>query len=303
MTWRCLVRPRRAWRRLRGLATAAGQVCWLGHAAVWAQLGAASVLFDPMFFPEPEPARSWRPHTPDWRTISADAIAITHGDHDHLNPGSLLLLNPRLPVFLPQSPPPKPYQVDMEAILTCLGFDQLVPLAPWQEHSFFDLRLTAAPFRGENWGLSLAQCTYLLSGPRGTLYLSADSRHDPQVTARLRQAPPIDLALLGVCGCAEPLIASAQYGCDFYRSALDPAKRNQWTEHSADPLEAAELAQALGAHNAFGYAAGGGAFYQLGFSDNGEASVFAQALSGSTVQAVDLPLGHPVALSALPPFR
>ena len=272
-----------------------GDLTWLGHAAVLAHLGDASVLVDPMFAPTPEPRRGVA--MPDWRTLPPlDAIAITHADHDHLHPSSLLLLPPQTPVFFPAAAL-QPYQVDAEALLALLGFTDVTRVQPWQTITLRDTQLTATPFTGENWGLALAQTTYVVAGPRGAIYLAADSRLDATALERIAAEHVIDFAFLGVTGSAEPLAASARYGYGhFYKAFLDRAQRNAWTIHTAGPEESARAAALLKAKRVFGYAAGGGTFTKLAFSDRGTHAQLATRLAGI---AVDLPLGVSVRLNGL----
>lgn len=273
-----------------------GRVTWLGHASVLALLGTSAVLIDPIFAPTPEPRRGVA--MPDWRTLpELSAIAITHGDHDHLHPSSLLFLSPETTVVIPDTPEPQSYQVDAEALLALLGFTTLVRMRPWATFALLEVTLTATPFCGEDWGLALAQTTYVVSGPNGTIYCAADSRADVAALERIAQTYSVDLAFLGVTGCAEPLGASARYGYGaFYREFVDAKRRNEWVEHTAGPDESARAAVTLKAKAAFGYAAGGGAFTKLSFSDRGTHAQLAAALAGTAVAARELSLGVPVGL-------
>ncbi len=274
-----------------------GDVCWLGHAAVLACLGAANIVIDPIFFTTPEPRRPWQPITPDWRTLPAlDAIAITHGDNDHLHASALVLLDPKTPIVIAKAPAAHDYQVDIEAMLGLLGFGEIISLDTWEKYTLKDTEVQATPFDGEDWGLVLQKSTFVVRGPKGAVYLGADSRANQAALERIGAQNEIALAFLGVSGCAEPFGAHSQFGYgDFYRAALDKSRRNEWWEHCAGPDEAAQAARWLGAKAAFGYAAGGGPFIGLAHSDSGDHAAFA-ALLDKSIKAVALPLGEAVSL-------
>jgi L-ascorbate metabolism protein UlaG (beta-lactamase superfamily) len=249
-----------------------------------------------MFFTLGDPARPWQPPLPDPRALPAPAaVAITHADHDHCHPGSLLRLPPAVPIIVPAVAQTQPFQVDLEALLALLGFTDVRALAPWQAATFADVTLTAAPFVGEDWGLPLQQATYVVSGPAGAAYLAADSLGVPETAQALRQKFALDVALLGVSGCAENARCVPQLGYGhFYAGEIPEARRNQWLEHTATPAAAAQTARLLGARQVFGYAAGGGPFIELAFSDRGSHDeLTALLVAPGDPTPVALPLGVP----------
>ena len=76
-----------------------GVLTWLGHSTVLIELGGARLITDPLLRPRvahllrevPEPADLGR----------LDAILISHGHHDHLDPASLRRLDPDAAVVAP----------------------------------------------------------------------------------------------------------------------------------------------------------------------------------------------------------
>lgn len=288
-------------RRAALAAPAEAQVTWLGHAGVLLQSAGTNILVDPVFFSEsdpPEPHRSAAPF--DERALPRiDAVLITHGDNDHLNPASLSVLPRDTPIFIPRGADPyPPYQVDMRGILSVLGFRNVRELEIWEAFSVGEISVTACPFEGEDWGLELAQLTYLLDSPELSVFLSADSFRMPETYEWLAARPrPVDLALLGISGSAESYATSAEFGYgNFYRDFVSPARHQEWVQHCAGPVEAAENAAIFRPRAAFGYACGGASFIETAHSDRGDYESFARELERQSpeVHAVRLPLGSPV---------
>ena len=281
------------------------QVTWLGHAGVLVQSATTNVLVDPVFFSEsdpPEPHRSAAPF--DERALpKIDAVLITHGDNDHLNPASLALLPRETPVFIPKGADPyPPHQVDMRGILAVLGFREVRELEIWEDFRVGDFAVTACPFEGEDWGLELAQLTYLLESPELSVFASADSFRMPETYEWLAERPRrVDLALLGISGSAESYATSADFGYgNFYRDFVSPARHQEWVQHCSGPREASEHAAIFRPRWAFGYACGGASFIKTAYSDRGDHESFARELETRCpeVSSVALPLGRPMALSA-----
>lgn len=284
----------------------APQVTWLGHAGVLLQSRGSSVLVDPVFFSESDPPEPFRSHPPfDERALpSIDAVLITHGDNDHLNPSSLALLPRDTPVFIPKGADPyPPFQVDMRGLLHALGFSRVRELEIWETARAGAFTVTACPFEGEDWGLPLAQLTYLLESEEASVFLSADSLRMPETYEWLAARPRrVDLALLGISGSAESHAMPAAFGYgNFYQDFISPVRHQEWVQHCAGPEEAAENAAIFRPRAAFGYAAGGASFIKTAYSDRGDHTSFAEALGrvAPEVRAVSLPLGEPVALGAL----
>ena len=242
------------------------QVAWLGHAAVLVQTASASVLVDPLFFAPSDPAERWDSHPRfDPRGLpSLDAILITHGDNDHLNPNSLALLDRRTPVLIPEcAPHPAAFQVDMKGILRVLGFDRVIEMPVGSAHRVGDLNVSAWPFEGEDWGLDLAQVTYLIESDSLSVYLSADSRRmDEAMTAIGRRSRQVDIAFMGVSGNAEPYVTDPTLGYgNFYADWVPATQHNEWVAHCAGPADAVQAVLRLRPRFAFGYAAGGTSYH------------------------------------------
>ncbi len=272
-------------------------VCWLGHACVLVRLGGMRVLVDPLAMRRSDPPKLWIEPPFDFRRLPpVDLVCITHGDNDHLNPPTLLRLPQDVPVVIPAPVERKPYQVDIGEVLAFLGFRRVEALHPWEQRTWGDTTVTAGLFEGEDWGLTLQKATYVVSGPRGRVYLGADSACSAATLDRVRDIGAIDFAFLGVSGCQEPLVSPPGFGYgEFYALWLPRGRRNEWLKHTDGPLEAAQAAVRLGARQVFGYAAGGGAFMDMAHSDRGSHPELASALAdmGQAGRAVNLPLGVP----------
>jgi L-ascorbate metabolism protein UlaG (beta-lactamase superfamily) len=277
---------------------APAQVTWLGHAGLLYEAGGARLVVDPMF-----PAPSLPPHRPpppgsdepfDPRRLGpVDGILITHGDNDHLNADALLRFDTATPLYLPSCEKKMAWQVDLEGVSRLLGFTNLHLLDEWQTARAGEVTLTAAPFVGEDWGLPLPKRTWLLSHPSLTVYLAADSAFMPEVYSRLAEMGPIDLACLGVAGCAEPHASGRDFGYGhFYLEWIPPEKRNQWLALTCSAEESSRAASLLGARRAFGYAAGA-SFLPMSYSDRGSHAELATLLHRGGVEPLSLPLGTP----------
>lgn len=282
------------------------QLTWLGHAGVLVQAEGKSLLVDPIFFAPSDPPG---PHLDgprfDPRDLPAiDAVLITHGDNDHLNPNALAHLPRDTTIVVPRlRERPASFQVDVRALLELVGFTRIVELEPWAGLAIGELTVTACPFEGEDWDLDLPQATWLVESPSLTTFFSADAGPMPEVYRALAaRARSIDVAFLGVGGCAEPLGAPAEIGYgNFYAAWVPAARRNEWRQHCAGPEDAVEAARILSPRYAFGYAAGGAPYIRTAFSDTGDHAQLAAALraSGLPTRPVALPLAEPIALDAL----
>lgn len=287
------------------------QVTWLGHAAVLVQAHGLSLLFDPLFFSASTPEERWA-HPPkfDPRALPAlDAIFITHGDNDHCNASALSQLPPTTPIYIPRvGDRPAPYQVDMRRLLTLLGFERVVELEPGAGVAVGDVLVTACAFEGESWDLPLAKLTYLVESEDLAVYLAADSGPMDETYRQLAcRARRVDLAFMGVSGCAETFVMPDGFGYgNFYREWVPRVRHNEWVLHCAGPEEAAHSLSILRPRFAFGYAAGGASFIRTEYSDTGDHDQLAAALERRRTQHEDLdtrpvalPLGVPVDLEAL----
>lgn len=279
-----------------------GQVTWLGHAGILYAAGGSRVLVDPLFHPISTPSREMDVPVHPGEVGRIDAVLITHGDNDHLNPQSLYTLPRETPVVIPAVERPLPHQVDLRRVLTLLGFSDIRELAEWERVSFGEVTVVAAPFRGEDWGLPLPARTYLVSSPELTVYASADSTSSEEVYDRLADEFAIDLAFMGVSGAAETYVAPPGFGYgEFYAPWIPRERRNEWVQLCNGPAEAAQAAARLKARRVFGYAAGGASYYALGYADRGSHEDLARLLNGSGPEAFALQVGRPVETGALNP--
>lgn len=276
-----------------------GRVTWLGHAAVLLEAGGQTVLVDPLFFASSEPEERWL-STPrfDPRTLPPiDAILVTHGDNDHLNPAALAQLPPDVPVLVPRlEQRPSDHQVDLRGVLKLLGFERIVELDHWSSYDLGTIQITACPFVGEDWGLKLPQATYLVEAPGLSAFFSADAFRMDDVYRRLAERK-IDLAFMGVSGCAESASMPKELGYgNFYRRWIPAERRNQWLQHCAGPRDALESLRLFEPRFAFGYAAGGASWIKTEYSDRGAPEELARQLadSGLSTKPLELELGVPM---------
>lgn len=256
------------------------RVTWLGHAAVLVETLGQRILVDPLFHPCSIPSRAHPELPPDPAHIGPlDAILITHGDNDHFNPQALVRLERHTPVYIPRVKAPQAYHVDMLRVLDLLGFTQVHTLQVGDRVQLGDVTVVATPFVGEDWGLSLPQLTYVIQSEPLTVFLNADSHRMDEHHRQIGEEFKVDVAFVGVSGCAETHAMAPGFGCgNFYGPWMPSQKANQWIELSAGPEDAARAAHLVGATKAFGYAAGGASYIPMGFSDHGTHADMAKAL-------------------------
>lgn len=290
-------------------APSAPAVTWLGHAGVLFQTPTTNLLFDPLFFSVSEPPERYLsgPKFDPRLLPRIDGVVLTHPDNDHLNPNSLSMIRPNVPIVVPRTGhQPAPYQVDTLGILRVLGFDNVNELEPWSSLMLGDVKITGCPFVGESWDLDLATLTYFAEAEGASIFLSADSAEMPNVYDELKGK--VDVAFMGVSGCAEAMVMPRDLGYgNFYADWVPPARRNEFVRHCAGPKEAAASVARLEPRYAFGYAAGGASYVRTAYSDMGDHDELARLLeaqSGPT-KPVALEIGERVLVSELgdlPPF-
>ncbi|MFO0724020.1 MAG: MBL fold metallo-hydrolase [Myxococcota bacterium] len=277
---------------------------WLGHAGVLLVVEGRRILVDPLFFSASEPTEAWlsEPKFDPRALPPIDLVLITHGDNDHLNPSSLLYVDPNTPIAIPRHDRwVEPYQVDLRGVLRVLGFTRVIELDDWEHLDLGSIRVTATPFQGEDWGLPLAQATYLVEAPSFSAFFSADSlRMDETYQWLAKRQRRVDLAFLGISGSAESMAMPKELGYgNFYEDFIPLVARNEWVQHCAGPSEAAENAAIFRPRCAFGYAAGGASYIQTSYGDVGTHAEFAALLEAQR-KAEDDP--RPVELRIGVPF-
>jgi len=274
-------------------------VTWWGHAAVLVEMDGTRVMVDPLFHPASLPGRETSALPPDPRAVGPlDAVLITHGDNDHLNPQALVHIDRRTRIIIPRVQGQPPHQVDLRALVQLLGFQHVTEVDPWERVQIGKLTVVAAPFTGEDWGLPLANRTYVIAGTR-TVYCNADSAPMPEVYARIAGEFAVDLAFVGVGGCEEARIMPPGFGYgNFYAPYMDPALRNEWLALCSNPDDAADAVLQLHAQRAFGYAAGGAPYIPVAYSDRGTHQELEAALArrGQGQRAQSLEVGKPQAI-------
>jgi L-ascorbate metabolism protein UlaG (beta-lactamase superfamily) len=255
------------------------RVTWLGHAGILYEAHGKRILVDPVFYAINEPTRL-RERPFDGRDVGPiDAVLITHGDNDHLNPDSLMRLPRDTPIYIPRTPEVEPYQVDMAQLLWTIACKRVIEVDPWERIELGDVTVVVAPFQGEDWGLTLACRSYLIHGRDLTIFANADSTSSPEVYERLKKEFRVDLAFVGVTGAAETYAMPPGYGYgDFYANWIPKERQNEWVELCNGPVESAKVAADLGARYAFGYAAGGPPYCTVAYCDRGSHGQLADLL-------------------------
>ena len=288
------------------LAPEQAQVTWLGHAGVLVQAHGKSLLVDPVFFADSDPPeRNASCGRFDPRALPPiDAVLITHGDNDHLNPNSLVHLPRQTPIIVPRpAERPAPYQVDLRGLLDILKFDRVVELDPWSSVKIGDVEVMACPFAGECWDLDLPQATFLVESRDLSAFFAADSAAMPDTFRALAERPRrVDIAFMGVGGCAEAFAAPREFGYgNFYEEWIPRTRYNEWVQHCADPKDSFEALAIFAPKCAFGYAAGGASFIETSYSDRGTHAELAELLRASEVDTrpIELEIGRPMTIGEI----
>jgi L-ascorbate metabolism protein UlaG (beta-lactamase superfamily) len=159
-------------------------VTWLGHATAVAELGAARVLFDPLF-------RS--------RTRAAgrvDAVLITHSHIDHLNRWSLKAVDRDTHLVIPTG---------ARHIVADLGFAHLTEVNPGDALEINGLTVTAVETRHDQgrWrkGDSPSALGYVVTGSGASIHHAGDvDFSDHAVFDDIGKHHDIDLTMLPIGG-------------------------------------------------------------------------------------------------------
>jgi L-ascorbate metabolism protein UlaG (beta-lactamase superfamily) len=159
-------------------------VTWLGHATAVAELGAARVLFDPLFRSRARAAGK------------VDVVLVTHSHVDHLNRWSLKAIDRDTHLVVPMG---------ARHIVADLGFRQVTELTTGGELDVSGLAITAVPTRHDfgRWrkGGTPEAVGYVVAGGGVTLHHAGDvDFSDHAVFDDIGKRHTIDAALLPIGG-------------------------------------------------------------------------------------------------------
>ncbi|GKS63465.1 hypothetical protein YTPLAS72_07690 [Nitrospira sp.] len=146
----------------------------LGHAALLYRQRESVFLFDPWLLPwfaeSPLPSL-WGPLLP-----KPAAIFLTHDHDDHVDPRTLLHLPKDTPIIVPSRRNRKQLYFDYRALLTELGFDQVVELGHGESWAFEGGAVVSVPFYGEDpCDLEMPRNCYLISDRGYNVLVHTDS--------------------------------------------------------------------------------------------------------------------------------
>ncbi|MBK9308035.1 MAG: MBL fold metallo-hydrolase [Nitrospira sp.] len=146
----------------------------LGHAALLYRQRESLFLFDPWLLP-------WFAESPLpslWGRLlpKPAAVFLTHDHDDHVDPRTLLHLPKDTPIIIPSRRNRKQLYFDYRALLTELGFDQVVELAHGESWAFEGGAVVSVPFYGEDpCDLEMPRNCYLISDRGHNVLVHADS--------------------------------------------------------------------------------------------------------------------------------
>ena len=198
----CLaVAPRSTIREYWLNATRDRDVVHLGHAALMYRQKSNFLFFDswliPWFAEAPIPSL-WTSLLP-----KPTAIFLTHDHDDHVDPRTLLAIPKETPVIVPSRKNGKRFFYDYKALLSRLGFTQVIELAHGESWAFDGGAVVAVPFYGEcSCELGMPRNCYLIVDRGRNIYIPVDSGptnsgensvKDGVIDELVRQYGPIDL--------------------------------------------------------------------------------------------------------------
>ena len=146
----------------------------LGHAALVYRQRESVFLFDPWLLP-------WFAESPLpslWGRLlpKPAAVFLTHDHDDHVDPRTLLHLPKDTPIIVPSRRNRRQLYFDYGALLTELGFDQVVELAHGESWAFEGGAVIAVPFYGEDpCDIEMPRNCYLISDRGYNVLVHADS--------------------------------------------------------------------------------------------------------------------------------
>lgn len=180
-------------------------VAWLGHSAVWVEIGGKKLFLDPMLGNTPSPfplfgGKRYSRRLPfDIEALpEIDAVLFSHDHYDHLDYGSIQKLKGKVRRFI--------VPLGVGAHLVRWG----VPKSSIEEHAWGDefefegLKLACTPARhfsgrGTTGSDSTLWCSWVIDSGEDKLFFSGDSGYGPHFREIGEAYGPFDLTLIE-CG-------------------------------------------------------------------------------------------------------
>ncbi|MDH4083105.1 MAG: MBL fold metallo-hydrolase [Nitrospira sp.] len=179
----------------------------LGHAALLYRQRETVFLFDPWLLP-------WFAESPLpslWGGLlpKPAAVFLTHDHDDHVDPRTLLHVPKDIPIIVPSRRNRKQLFFNYHALLTELGFDQIVELAHGESWAFEGGAVISVPFYGEDpCDLGMPRNCYLISDRGYNILIHADS--GPTNDGRSALKGDLIQQLVGKYGSIPLVLASQQ---------------------------------------------------------------------------------------------
>ncbi len=162
-----------------------GQLTWLGHSTVLLELDGARMITDPLL--RPRVAHLLRQVDEPADVGRLDAILISHGHHDHLDPASLRRLDPDAPVVAPPA-----------AVRSLRGTRRTVhALSAGEEVELAGVRVAAVKAVHDGRRIPLGEPSSGIGFVVGGVYFAGDTEPYPEMASL---AGTLDAALLPVSG-------------------------------------------------------------------------------------------------------
>jgi len=181
-------------------ARAAPRIRYFGHACVLIETGQESLLLDPLVsyaFPGQGPRLTLRD-----LPATIDHVLVTHAHQDHYVLETLLQIRDRIgAIVVPRSNPGALVDPSLNTLSKALGFDRVVPLAPFETIELRSARIRGVPFLGEHGDLDVqTKLGYLIEvGERKILFLADSNNLDNRLYEYIHDLHgDIDTVFLGM---------------------------------------------------------------------------------------------------------
>ena len=167
------------------------RITYLGHASLLIEIDGVKLITDPLLRPRiMKVLRRVAPEATEEQLTGVDLVLLSHGHHDHLDPGSLKMLDGMPEVALP---------IPARAVVENAGLPTR-PMAVGDSFTIGEVVVEAvhADHDGRRmpWNRDGTALGYIVRGPSGSVYFAGDT----DVFAGMADFAGVDVAMLPVSG-------------------------------------------------------------------------------------------------------
>jgi L-ascorbate metabolism protein UlaG (beta-lactamase superfamily) len=152
------------------------RVSLVAHTSLMLQSARATVILDPLL----RTGNSVHQRIRDIMRLKLDAICLSHSHWDHCDVASLLLLDKRTPVVIPELRCPTVFNPPIASMLRLIGFEDVREAPYWEPVRVGDVDIIPVPFHGEQDEphAEIDHYTYVLKTDGLCLYGGVDAFQD-----------------------------------------------------------------------------------------------------------------------------